>query len=245
MLRCCARFPSCWLGRGESSIIDPVHRGPTSRSALMARKASRRRPGRGAEHCPMSVSSLDYRFEANVFVTADLEQAPRRLDVEGGRGDQVENGPEDGAGVRGVAVGSVSYASALPIRTGHVVFQEEVGHDLSTEIPHHFSVPTSVALDMPLHGDPRGGRAHRRGRRLAGVRNRHGATIEHEPRKTCSSKSNKDARSLVDPCGRRRRPSPSQTGPSSPAPGRPVTPAPRRSTPLPAPDSHPAPPPPP
>src|SRR2546422_8044077 len=88
MLRCCARFPSCWLGRGESSIIDPVHRGPASRSALMARKASRRRPGRGAEHCPMSVSSLDYRFEANVFVTADLEQAPRRLEVEGGRGDQ-------------------------------------------------------------------------------------------------------------------------------------------------------------
>ena len=43
--------------------------------------------------------------EELAHLPADLEQAPRRLDVEGGRGDQVENGPEDCGGIRGVAIG--------------------------------------------------------------------------------------------------------------------------------------------
>src|SRR5712664_1756071 len=42
--------------------------------------------------------------EELAHLPADLEQAPRRLDVEGGRSDQVENGPEDGGGIRGVAI---------------------------------------------------------------------------------------------------------------------------------------------
>src|SRR5713101_3174788 len=43
--------------------------------------------------------------EELAHLPADLEQAPRRLDVEGGRGDQVENGPEDGGSIGGIAVG--------------------------------------------------------------------------------------------------------------------------------------------
>src|SRR2546423_13404544 len=64
-------------------------RGPTSRSARwpLKRAAGVQAAERNTARCR---PALVYRFEADVFVTADLEQAPWRLDVEGGRGNQVE-----------------------------------------------------------------------------------------------------------------------------------------------------------